>query len=355
MVTTESNSRGNSVPESGFASNKVSSVIRKHPAVWFFVIAFAISWTIWLAGATIAKGSGIGFTAAFAPAISAIFVAACMNPTPSHASVKKRIALFVIVLAITVAVSIQTISYSSNPEIGPIVVIFVTAIITAYVFSCYYHPIQGVSQVFSGLNQKGKKPIWLLIAFGLPLAFQIGGALINLALGINLFGNVTVALITLLATGVPYMFIFGGPSGEEPGWRGFATPQMQKYLNPLFVGIIIGILWTAWHLPLYFTGDYAGGVNAAIFRFAWNVPLGILFAWVYNKSNGNLLAALLLHTSNNLFVTLFTSANQNMDWVVAISFTVVVVVVTKFWKTTNNLPTIQTAPLKPQQTAIPAT
>jgi hypothetical protein len=115
---------------------------------------------------------------------------------------------------------------------------------------------------------------------------------------------------------------------------------MQKYYNPLVVGLIIGILWTAWHLPLYFTGDYAGGVEAAILRFAWNVPLGVLFTWVYIKSDGNLLAALLLHTSNNLFVTLFTGQNQNMDWAVMIVFTVIVVVMTGFWRRAGELPTV---------------
>lgn len=324
--------------------NIIVSTIKKHPVTWFFVIAFAISWLIWLASATIIKGTALGTIASFSPTIAGIIVAACMNPTRSNASVKKRIIVFVVTFAIAIAVTVQTALASPMFPLSSAIVFLIMDILIAYSISSYYHPIKGVTQMYQGLNQKGKKPIWLLIAFALPLAFQIGGALINYAMGINLFTNLTLPFIFLLTSAIPYMFLFGGPTAEEPGWRGFATPQMQKYFNPLVVGIIIGILWTLWHIPLYFTGDYAGGVEAAVLRFAWNVPLGVLFAWVYNKSNGNLFAALLLHTSNNLFVTLFTGANQTMDFVVMIVFTVVVVVVTRFWKKTKNLPTIDEAP-----------
>jgi membrane protease YdiL (CAAX protease family) len=320
--------------------NAVAQVFKKYPVTWFFVLAFAISWVMWLIGATALKGSLIGLAAPFAPAISAIIVGACVNPDPSHAPVNKRIAAFIVVFAITMAVTVQVALQNPVFDITFFTWFTLIAAINAYVFSSYYHPVKGVADIFSGLNQKGKRTVWLLIAFALPLGFQIGGAVLNYAMGLDLFGNVTVQSAMFLAAGLPYMFIFGGPSGEEPGWRGFATPHMQKYYNPLVVGLIIGILWTAWHLPLYFTGDYAGGVEAAILRFAWNVPLGVLFTWVYIKSDGNLLAALLLHTSNNLFVTLFTGQNQNMDWAVMIAFTVIVVVMTGFWRRAGELPTV---------------
>jgi membrane protease YdiL (CAAX protease family) len=137
------------------------------------------------------------------------------------------------------------------------------------------------------------------------------------------------------------MFLYGGPSGEEPGWRGFATPQMQKHYNPLLVGFIIGVLWTVWHLPLYWSGDYPGGIEAAAVRFIWNTALGVLFAWVFNQSGGNLLAALILHTSNNIVANLFPVTNYYMMWAVMIAFTVIVVIATKFWRKTDKLPTIQ--------------
>jgi membrane protease YdiL (CAAX protease family) len=330
-------------------SNRVVLAIRKHPVVWFFIFAFAISWTLTFANAATKSAYFLSIPGVFAPAIGGIIVAACMNPAPSHASAKKRVIVFVTVLAVSVAVFLF-LNYMSggNLGLGFYASYTATSFLAAYAFSSYYHSIQGVTQMFQGLNQKGKKPIWLLIAVVLPLFFAVAGALINLGFGQSMFQGITLAFITSLTLFIPNMFIFGGPSGEEPGWRGFATPQMQKYYNPLVVGLIIGVMWTAWHLPLYFTGDYPGGVNAALFRFVWNVPLGILFGWVYNKSGGNLMATLLLHTSNNIVASLFPSTNYYMMWSIMIAFTVIAVIATKFWRKTNNLPTIQTTPVKTQ-------
>ncbi|NLE04482.1 MAG: CPBP family intramembrane metalloprotease [Crenarchaeota archaeon] len=327
------------------SSNKVVLTIRKHPVVWFFVFAFAISWATIFAQAVVGPASFISIPGVFAPAIGGMIVAACMNPESSHASVKKRILVFSIVFVISVAVFLFLAYMSSwNVGLGFYVSYTVTALLAAYTFSSYYHPVQGVAQMFSGLNQKGKNPIWLLIAAVLPLFFAVVGALINLGLGQSMFQFVTVASITSLILFIPNMFLFGGPSGEEPGWRGFATPKMQKYNNPLVVGFIIGLMWTAWHLPLYWTGAYSGGIEAAVVRFIWNTALGVLFAWVYNESNGNLLAALTLHTSNNIVASLFPPSNYYMMWAVMISFTAIAVIATKFWRKSNRLSLKQTAP-----------
>ena len=325
------------------SSNKAVLTIRKHPIVWFFVFAFAISWITILAQWLIGPTSFIIIPGVFALAIGGMIVAACMNPAPSHASVKKRIAVFISVFVASGGVFLF-LAYMSGRQVGVgfYASYTVTALLAAYTFSSYYHPIQGVAQMFAGLNQKGKKMVWLLIAAVLPLFFAVAGALINLGLGQDMFQTVTIASITSLILLIPNMFLFGGPSGEEPGWRGFATPQMQKYYNPLVVGLIIGLIWTIWHLPLYLTGAYPGGIEAAAVRFIWNTALGVLFAWVFNQSGGNLLAALTLHTSNNIVANLFPATNYYMMWVVMITFTVIVVVATKFWRKTDKLPTIQT-------------
>jgi uncharacterized protein len=329
--------------------NKIASLIRKHPAIWFFIITFAITWTLWVIAYFMPSVSELNIMASFSPAIAGMLVAACMNSTPSGASVKKRILLFAIVLAISVAITIQVWLVSSQSVLSQMAVDVATCFICAYVYSSYYHPLKGVTQVFSSLNQKGKKHIWLLIAFLIPIGYQVGGALVNLAFGVDLFGYPSLIAI-LLVIQAPWMFVFGGPAAEEPGWRGFATPQMQKYYSSLVVGILIGVMWTAWHLPLYVLysqGTYSGGVPAMLFRFVWNVPFGVLFAWVYNKSGGNLLAMLLLHFSNNLFVSLFSPANLNAELAVMILFTVAVVVATKFWKAKNQLPPEQMIELQP--------
>ena len=47
-----------------------------------------------------------------------------------------------------------------------------------------------------------------------------------------------------------YSTLLGGPLGEEPGWRGYALPRLQTLLGPVRSSLVLGLLWTGWHLPL---------------------------------------------------------------------------------------------------------
>lgn len=54
----------------------------------------------------------------------------------------------------------------------------------------------------------------------------------------------------------PNLFVagiaFGIPAGflEEIGWTGYAFPKMQSRENWLVASILLGLLWSAWHLPV---------------------------------------------------------------------------------------------------------
>lgn len=56
-----------------------------------------------------------------------------------------------------------------------------------------------------------------------------------------------------------------------------------------------------WHVPLHLTGYYEGiygtAVNGILQHMLSAVPLAIMFTWLYNRSQGNLLIMVLLHTA----------------------------------------------------------
>jgi membrane protease YdiL (CAAX protease family) len=40
--------------------------------------------------------------------------------------------------------------------------------------------------------------------------------------------------------------------GEELAWRSYALPRLQARFGAVGAGLILGILWAAWHLPNQF-------------------------------------------------------------------------------------------------------
>lgn len=114
------------------------------------------------------------------------------------------------------------------------------------------------------------------------------------------------------------IFFIGGPLGEEIGWRGFALPRMQSRYGAVKATLLLGVLWTFWHLPLFFTSSQGGGPGTGLSIFYINFPiffmmvmaLAIIFTWVYNHTKGSLFIAVLLHASIDTFsivVSLFSA------------------------------------------------
>ncbi len=108
---------------------------------------------------------------------------------------------------------------------------------------------------------------------------------------------------------VSYLLIFlaGGPLLEEPGWRGFALPRLQERWGPLMGTLLLGGLWSLWHLPLFlFIPGYNGagsgfvGISIPFVLFAISTTgLAFILTWVFNHTRGSLLLAMLLHASSN--------------------------------------------------------
>lgn len=103
------------------------------------------------------------------------------------------------------------------------------------------------------------------------------------------------------------VLVLGGPLGEEPGWRGFALPRLQRRPGPLPGTLLLGALHALWHLPVYLlVPGYNGappdltGTLLAFGQFAVEVTAGaVLVTWVFNRTGGSLVPVILLHASGN--------------------------------------------------------
>jgi len=103
---------------------------------------------------------------------------------------------------------------------------------------------------------------------------------------------------------IPFAFVWilflGGPLQEEAGWRGIATDDLQNKVSRIVAALVVGALWGLWHLPLfqlpsagiYYDQPFWGLFLSTMF-------LAVILSWIYNRTGGSLLAAMILHTSFN--------------------------------------------------------
>ncbi|MFC8826601.1 CPBP family intramembrane glutamic endopeptidase [Streptomyces sp. NPDC057137] len=93
---------------------------------------------------------------------------------------------------------------------------------------------------------------------------------------------------------------------EEPGWREFAMPRMQNRYGPLVATLVVGVLWGAWHLPLFLT-DWGGGRHdpmSVVEFMVTALAFSAVMTWVFNRSGESMPLVMLLHTSVNNFFSM---------------------------------------------------
>jgi len=116
--------------------------------------------------------------------------------------------------------------------------------------------------------------------------------------------------------------------GEEVGWRGFALPKLQVKYTAFVSTIIIGLFWGFWHIPMWIAQGYMDlSLLHIITKTLSIVPLAIIFTWVYNSTKGSLLLVWLFHASITITgyfaPSLPTTTEEILSWVVAIIIVIV--------------------------------
>jgi membrane protease YdiL (CAAX protease family) len=132
---------------------------------------------------------------------------------------------------------------------------------------------------------------------GLYLFNLLGGPRVDWSGLQPLYSIVPMFVILTIAAGI----------GEEFGWRGFLLPRLQTRHNALVSGLIVGVIWATWHIPLFFikgTAQYSwqsqGGLLAAIFGYsAFVIASSLQFTWLFNNTKGSVLLAAILHGASN--------------------------------------------------------
>ena len=223
----------------------------KNQLLYFFILTFIFSWLLWLPGI--------------------LYTYKLINPTP----------LILNIIGITNWIG----------GIGPSLIAFVL--------------------VFKNEGKAGAKKLFVRI-----LQFKLGGWYFPIFLLIP-FLLVLAHLINMIAynadfpvTGllkepwfIPIVFLIFIilQFSEEFGWRGFALDRMQLTWNALTSSLILGVLWSLWHLPMFFSKGFS--------HYDFNLPFhqllitfvvtSVLITWLQNNCNGSLIPAFIIHAMIN--------------------------------------------------------
>lgn len=226
----------------------MSDWIRNHRLPTYFVLTYAITWTIWAPMFAAARGwaawavpDALYYAGSFGPGIAALVLTGLIGGSAGVRDLLGRIVKWRIPLR-----------YYAFAVLVPVALFVVSMVIN-----------RAVRGAWSDLSLLGK-------ADYLPV-----------------LGPAGVFLVWLLSYGL----------GEETGWRGFALPHLQRDHPATTASVILAVFWSAWHLPAFFFRDAylaMGPLGIPMFLITM-IFTAVVFTWLYNSTGGSILVVILFH------------------------------------------------------------
>ena len=226
----------------------IKDFIKRHQVPTFYALVFAISWGTWLlltGGAPMRSDPRFMFIVLAAPVAPAIAGLLMIGLTAGRAGYRE-------LLARLLRWRVQARWYGVALLPAPLV-----AIMTAVLLAVSLRSPEFLPAIFTTTD-----PV------GLLLPGVIGGLLVGLC--------------------------------EELGWTGYAISQLRLRYGVLSTGLLVGVVWGAWHAPLFSRSDsFAGALPLALLLlqlFSWLPAYRMLMMWAYDRT-GSLFVAILMHVS----------------------------------------------------------
>jgi membrane protease YdiL (CAAX protease family) len=173
---------------------------------------------------------------------------------------------------------------------------------------------------------------WYLIVVGLPVPLAGVSLLAGVVTGgIDLASYESLLPASYFIPFFVYMLVFTGVY-EEPGWRGFALPYLQRENTATRASWILGIVWAVWHFPIiiYYNLTVTEVAPPVLIPILAGLVMGtvgwtIVNTWIYNSTESVFLMILLhgWYNTVNAFAVLpfenmmVTTVNSVLPWAVA--------------------------------------
>ncbi len=162
---------------------------------------------------------------------------------------------------------------------------------------------KGIKAFFGKVLDFRAKPIYWVIALGLPLLIHTIAHYLALTVGLDVANTLFPADVPVspVVLAIPYLFLMLliGGGQEEFGWRGYAQEPLQEKIGVIPASLVIGVIWGFWHLPLWFM---AGDLHSAYSFLAFvlmTTSISIIYGWLYNSSGKKLIVVMFFHAMSN--------------------------------------------------------
>jgi membrane protease YdiL (CAAX protease family) len=126
---------------------------------------------------------------------------------------------------------------------------------------------------------------------------------------------------------------------EELGWRGYLQEQLGKVLSQSWSSILVGVIHTIWHLPLFWvvgTNQMKMGFGGDFLIFAlFVISSSVLTAWCYYGNARSIMAAALLHTTGNLSFDIFAYSPGTTKHLIFVLLTLLIAAIVLVYNLNN--------------------
>ncbi len=162
----------------------------------------------------------------------------------------------------------------------------------AFLFLAFEHRLKKYfATAFSGKIALNHIGIWAILVFaGLSVSFCY-----SLAARTDLLQNTYPSVTVLLAS---CMYLFVTAFVEELAWRGFLLEQVSFQGENICSILLVGIIWTIWHLPMWIIRNSLGA-GQIIPLCIWTLLVSVVLGIAYYQCR-NLLFIAILHATFNI-------------------------------------------------------
>ncbi|MBU1048501.1 CPBP family intramembrane metalloprotease [Candidatus Bipolaricaulota bacterium] len=190
----------------------------------------------------------------------------------------------------------------------PVSALMVVCPVTAAVILSYrQHGIQGVSRLrkrSADVHRLGSL-LWLI-----PAALLKPG-LFAISYAVMLWMGVSLPTHQLGGAALLALVFFLSALAEELGWMGYAVGQMERRIQALGAGIVLGLIWAGWHIIPFLQADRS--LSWIGWQCLYLVSSRILIVWIFNNTGRSVFVAALFHASGNLSWQLFPVQRSAYD------------------------------------------